>query len=475
MSSITPQVRRFNTAEEACAFLQQQNKELVERMQQLDAHANAIVTVIGYGRPGRVIITTTPLAEVLAIEGVKVGSQIRVIPESNQGYEVYPEPIAFGSVVTVLTRDGSHALVESMTSKSLLPIAEGLQVSAGDRVALDPTNLIVLRKLPESDQRFALQTAQAVRWEDVIGQDEAVEALREAVEYPVRFREVYEAHGQKPAKGALLYGPPGCGKTLLAKALATAVADDLQGFIYVKGSEVSAKFVGESERNIRSMFDQARRFKAKTGRPAVIFLDEGDAVLRDRARSGLSFGGNVPALVETFLAEMDGLDDTGAFVLIATNKPELIDSAVVREGRCDQKVYVRRPDEKAAEALFRHAFRSRRCDAESLAKVASEELFDARHKLLELTYKGVNLPEIVSLRALASGAMIEGIVQKAAASAIQRDRESGTLSEIEIGDVVKATTATLRQQARLNHDALIADISAPYGRLPEKVRKLIDG
>lgn len=460
----------------AMAQAEAERAELANLRQAFDRMGQAtlaIFTVIAVTEPGRAVLSGSPALEVSVPAEAKVGSQVRVVGgEKKNAWTVLPAPIAFGEVVEVVSVEGKEIVGRRGQTEAMFVVADGLELKAGDRTALDMSGSVAMKRLPRADaHRFQLETPQTITWDDIGGQEEAKEALREAIEYPVRFAETYKAHGQKPAKGALLFGPPGCGKTLLARALAASVK---AGFLYVKGAEVLDKFVGASEANIRGLFQQARAFKAKTGRAAVIFFDEADAVLSERKSGGLAFAGVDRTLVSTFLAEMDGLDDAAAFVLLATNKPDQLDPAVVREGRCDAKVKVARPDQKSADAIFRLALRGRRGDPDKLAPFGVEALYADTLRLFELSYKGVAMPEYIRLRDLASGAMIEGIVQKAARLAIKRDRESGKLSNITEADLTASVQLTARQQARLNHNDVIAEISAPFGRSPEKVRKLID-
>lgn len=445
---------------------------------ELQREPKAILTVMAVVSPGRVVIAGSPPIETQAPLTAKVGSQVRAIMQNKNTFEVLPEPVSFGQIIEVASIVDGRIVAKVGVGEVYLAVADGLSLQAGDRVVLDPTGTVALLKLPGSSANasFVVPEAMKVSWDDIGGQQEAKDALREAIEYPVLFADVYAAHGQKPAKGAMLYGPPGTGKSLLARALATSLDGDASGFIYVKATEVMSKWQGESGNAVRALFRRGRDHQAKTGKRAVLFIDEADALLPVRDGGGRQVSGGLEDMVPVFLAEMDGLDDLGPFVLLGTNRPDRIDPAVLRDGRCETKVHVARPDRQATVDIFKLALRGRRVeDTDASARAATEALFSDRNILLELSYPGVMTSEYLRLRDLVSGAMITGIVQRAAARAIKRDREGGTLTPIGSDDFNHAIKLTLRQQASVNHDAVIREKSQSFGKLPERVRKVIDG
>ena len=205
----------------------------------------------------------------------------------------------------------------------------------------------------EAVEDFIYPVSSSIDWSDVIGNDEAKQALLEAVEAPVRNADLYSFYGMAAPRGCLLWGPPGCGKTMFAKAAASALAK-LHGndseMLLVNGTSLQSMWVGETEKKIRAFFEFARAYRAKHGRSLVIFIDEADAILPSRNGSVARFE---ISNVSTFLAEMDGLKENAAYVILATNRPEAIDEAILRDGRVSHKVKVERPTFSSGREILR--------------------------------------------------------------------------------------------------------------------------
>ncbi|RLF10973.1 MAG: AAA family ATPase, partial [Thermoprotei archaeon] len=202
-----------------------------------------------------------------------------------------------------------------------------------------------LKEIEPSALREVMVEVPNVKWSDIGGLEEAKQALREAVEWPLKYPEVFEKANVNPPKGVLLYGPPGTGKTLLAKAVAN---ESEANFISVKGPEIFSKWVGESERAIREIFRKARQ-----AAPCVVFFDEIDAIAPRRG-SGIGDAHVTERVISQLLTELDGLEELrGVVVIAATNRPDIIDPALLRPGRFDRLIYVPPPDAKAREEIFK--------------------------------------------------------------------------------------------------------------------------
>ncbi|EGG17099.1 AAA ATPase domain-containing protein [Cavenderia fasciculata] len=203
--------------------------------------------------------------------------------------------------------------------------------------------MIAMEKIRPSSMREVIVEVPKVKWEDIGGQDDIKEKLKEAIEWPLKHPAAFERMGIRPPKGILLYGPPGCSKTLLAKALAT---ESGLNFIAVKGPELISKWVGESERAVRDIFKKARQ-----NSPSILFFDEMDGLATERSGQG---SGAIERVVSQLLTEMDGIQPlTNVTIVAATNRPDIIDKAILRAGRIDRILYISPPDQKARKEIFK--------------------------------------------------------------------------------------------------------------------------
>ena len=220
----------------------------------------------------------------------------------------------------------------------------------------------------------------AVTWADIGGLEKQIAEIRDSIETPLKHKKLATELGLNPISGILLFGPPGTGKTLIAKAIASELLKgtnpDARSFVYLKGGEILSKYVGEAERRIKQTFDACREYMQETNNPAIIFLDEADAVLRKRG-SGISSDVG-KTIVPTFLAEMDGMHINNPIVILSTNTPKALDPAVIREGRVDLKIPIRRPNRKEFETIMNiHLKKVKVHDSVSeLAMVAAEAVFE---------------------------------------------------------------------------------------------------
>ena len=357
-----------------------------------------------------------------------------------------------GEVVTVqeILEDGRRALVVGRGDEErVAEISDallGTRLRAGDSVLMDPRSWLLLEKLPRPEiEEVVLEEVPDVTYADIGGLDDQIEALTDAVELPYLHPELFAEHQLPAPKGILLYGPPGCGKTLIAKAVANSLAKkvgELRGnenvrsyFLNIKGPELLNKYVGETERQIRLVFQRARE-KADEGVPVIVFFDEMDSLFRTRG-SGIS-SDMESTVVPQLLAEIDGVEALRDVIVIgASNREDLIDPAILRPGRLDVKIKIERPTEAAAQQIFARYLSAdlplNADDVEALGggdpakavrvmierTVAEMYRADDENRFLEVTYQNGD-KEVLYFRDFASGAMIENIVRRAKKLAIKR-------------------------------------------------------
>ena len=374
-------------------------------------------------------------------------------------------------------------------------------LKAGDHVLVDARTQYVYERIPKSTvEEVVLEQVPDVTYEDIGGLGEQIEILRDSVELPYLYPEVFAEHELRPPKGILLYGPPGCGKTLIAKAVANSLAKRIEErtgksttayFLNVKGPELLNKYVGETEHKIREVFQRARE-KARDDVPVVIFFDEMDSLFRMRG-SGISSDMEA-TVVAQFLSEIDGVEALENVIVIgASNRQDLIDPAVLRPGRLDLKVKVHRPDQDAAREIFAKYLTPNLPIAEAtLAEVDGDPVRACRemistlidhmysvgdeNKFLEVTYaKGER--EIFYFKDFASGAMIENIVSRGKRKAVKRQIGSGTRG-ITTEDLILSVREEFKENEDLPNTTNPDDWARISGRKGERiinVRTLMSG
>ncbi|MDN5617779.1 proteasome ATPase [Rothia sp. HC945] len=305
-----------------------------------------------------------PVSPVLDIEDVQVG--MTVLLTETVGACACVGFQQTGDIATVRELLGRERLVLGTGSNTQVVVLRSGQLAheeirVGDAVAYDPSSGVALSMVPKTDaEELVLEETPDVSYENIGGLSSQIEQIRDAVELPFLHPDLYRDYDLKPPKGILLYGPPGNGKTLIAKAVAKALADRMTGqkpdgtlrgyFLNIKGPELLDKFVGETERQIRAIFSRARD-KATAGNPVVIFFDEMESLFRTR---GAGKSSDVETtIVPQLLAEIDGVESLDNVIVIgATNREDMIDPAVLRPGRLDVKVRVDRPDYKGTAEIF---------------------------------------------------------------------------------------------------------------------------
>jgi len=384
-----------------------------------------------------------------------------------------------GEVVTIqeILEDGRRAVVVGRGDEErvaeLSEALAGTRLRAGDSVLLDPRSLLLLEKLPRPEiEEVVLEEVPDITYADIGGLDEQIEALTDAVELPYLHPELFAEHQLPAPKGILLYGPPGCGKTLIAKAVANSLArkvGELKGnenvrsyFLNIKGPELLNKYVGETERQIRLVFQRARE-KADEGVPVIVFFDEMDSLFRMRG-SGIS-SDMESTIVPQLLAEIDGVEALRNVIVIgASNREDLIDPAILRPGRLDVKIKIERPDETAAQQIFARYLTTdlplKHADVAELGggdpakavrvmierTVAEMYRADDENRFLEVTYQNGD-KEVLYFRDFASGAMIENIVRRAKKLPIKRAL-GGEVRGICLADL----TESIKQEYKENED-----------------------
>ncbi|BDC49891.1 hypothetical protein F183_A22070 [Bryobacterales bacterium F-183] len=327
-------------------------------------------------------------------------------------------------------------------------------------------------------QSASLQATLDDVWGDIGGQDEAKRELIRAIQWPVLYPELFDLFKRRRSRGVLLYGPPGCGKTLLGKAVVKLIAAlyhrkaDDGGFKYVKGHQLLDQFVGNSEKAVKGLFDDARKWREQRGYPAVLFFDEADALFKRRPSNGLE---NSFTLVPALLAEMDGMEESGAFVILATNRPDSLDLAITRPGRIDRRIRVTRPHAAAAASIFRihldGVFLDPAVTLDGLSDYAAESLFDPSRQLYEVEFEDGSSAAFL-LSDLASGALVQNIVDRATANKMEYCIENDVREGLSKSDLDAAIAEVWGEHVETRHTEEIEDFAEARGkRVARVIRK----
>jgi len=401
--------------------------------------------------------------EVMLNEALNV---VQICGYESQGEVVALKELLDGNRAIVLLRADEERVVQLSDQIRATPLR------AGDTVLMDSRSGYLLERLPRPEvDELILEEVPDITYEAIGGLDRQIEELRDAVELPFLHANLFAEHKLTPPKGVLLYGPPGCGKTLIARAVANSLAKRTQEetgrkdvrayFLNVKGPELLNKYVGETERQIRLIFQRAKE-KSQQGGPVIVFFDEMESLFRTRG-SGISSDIET-TIVPQLLSEIDGVEQLKNVIVIgASNREDLIDPAILRPGRLDVKIKIERPDQEAARAIFskylepevpihpedvaRHAGDLHKTIDVMIDKTV-EEMYavSEANQFLEVTYANGD-KEVLYFKDFASGAMIENIVRRAKKAAIKRLIAIG-----ERGLTIQDLLDSIHQEYRENED-----------------------
>jgi len=401
--------------------------------------------VLGLGEGGlyRLVVGGTEYQaavspEILEEGTLQSGDQVAL----NEGFVAIaklpkPEQGPIARITTRLT-DGQWLVTgqaaNSETLASNHPDLETETLKVGDEVILDPNQRVIVARLPKRKSGVVIEDDLAqIDWSKVGGQSKVIEEVRKVIEYPILHKDILKTMAYQLPKGFLFYGPPGCGTTLIGRAILSDIIrqlkekesnQDLEGrFIHVKGPEILNMWLGESERKVREIFKRARDYKEQ-GQVPFIFIDEAESILGTRQAMR---GNNISnTLVPMFCAEMDGIQSLReAVVILATNRPDLIDPAILRAGRIDRKIKVGRPNREDCNAILKVYLKPNLPREHENLDQMTQPFLDAlfrkssRQEVLVLTLRTGKLKNLY-WKDFISGAIIEGIVKKTKEKAIER-------------------------------------------------------
>src|SRR5574341_1757401 len=454
----------------------------------LSGNEDGTVNILAQGRKVKV-----NLHPALKVEALKPGQELILNEGLNvieaAGYESQGEVVILKEQL-----DPERAVVTLRADEEKVGIIaeplRALRLKTGDHILMDAKSGYLLEKLPKSEvEDITLEEVPDIGYDDIGGLGDQIEAIKDAVELPYLYADYYKEHKLTPPKGVLLYGPPGCGKTMIAKAVANNLAERISEkrgekvkgfFLSIKGPELLNKYVGETERKIREIFVKARE-KAAEDVPVVIFFDEMDALFRTRG-SGISSDVET-TIVPQLLAEIDGVEHLKNVIVIgASNRQDLIDPAILRPGRLDVKIKIERPDQAAAADIFRKYLtadipfaesETRGSDVAAVIEVMITASVEAMYSLseenrfLEVTYANGD-KEVLYFKDFASGAMIESIVRRAKKLALKR-YIGGGLKGITAEDLKTAVREEFEESEDLPNTANPDDWAKIAGKKGERI------
>jgi proteasome-associated ATPase len=412
---------------------------------------------------------------------------------SIHGFEIAGEIV---KLKNLLDNNSRAVVIGRADEERVVRIAESLSdvsIKTGDSLLLDSKSGFVYEKIPKSEvEELVLEEVPDVNYEDIGGLGAQIEQIRDAVELPFLHKDLYAEHQLKAPKGILLYGPPGCGKTLIAKAVANSLAkkvtektgnkDGKSYFLNIKGPELLNKYVGETERHIRLIFQRARD-KASEGTPVIVFFDEMDSLFKTRGSGVSSDVENT--IVPQLLSEIDGVEGLENVIVIgASNREDMIDPAILRPGRLDVKIKIQRPNAQgAAEILSKYLTSDlpinendlalhkgdREATVKTMIDKAVEQMYTEsdQNRFIEVTYVNGD-KEILYFKDFSSGAMLENIVSRAKKAAI-KEFLSNKKKGIRVEHLISACLEEFRENEDLPNSTNPDDWARISGKKGERI------
>jgi proteasome-associated ATPase len=412
---------------------------------------------------------------------------------SIHGFEISGEIVTLKSLLDDNIRGVVIGRADEERVVRLSENLKGIVLKPGDSLLLDSKSGFVYEKIPKSEvEELVLEEVPDVNYEDIGGLGTQIEQIRDAVELPFLHKDLYAEHQLKAPKGILLYGPPGCGKTLIAKAVANSLAkkvtektgnkDGKSYFLNIKGPELLNKYVGETERHIRLIFQRARD-KASEGTPVIVFFDEMDSLFKTRGSGVSSDVENT--IVPQLLSEIDGVEGLENVIVIgASNREDMIDPAILRPGRLDVKIKIQRPDAKGAvEILSKYLTTElpinqdeldlhngdKQATVNSMIDKAVEKMYNEsdENRFIEVTYANGD-KEVLYFKDFSSGAMLENIVSRAKKYAI-KEFLSNNRKGIRVEHLIKACLEEFRENEDLPNSTNPDDWARISGKKGERI------
>ncbi|MCV2489124.1 proteasome ATPase [Geodermatophilus sp. YIM 151500] len=490
-------------------------KEEVDRLGQppsgygvfLIRHDDGTVDVFTGGRKLRVSVSPNVEGEELRPgQEVMLNEAMNVVEA--RGYERQGDVVMLKELLEPVDGVTTRALVIGHTDEErvvyLADSLSGQPLRVGDSLLLETRSGYVYERIPKSEvEELVLEEVPDIDYGDIGGLARQIEQIRDAVELPFLHAELFREYQLRPPKGILLYGPPGCGKTLIAKAVANSLAKQVAAvkgegvnqaksyFLNIKGPELLNKYVGETERHIRLVFQRARE-KASEGTPVIVFFDEMDSIFRTRG-SGVSSDVE-STIVPQLLSEIDGVEGLENVIVIgASNREDMIDPAILRPGRLDVKIKIERPDAEAARDIFskyltpelpihpddlaEHGGNREACIGGMIQRTVERMYTESEeNRFLEVTYANGD-KEVLYFKDFNSGAMLQNIVDRAKKMAIKEHLETST-SGLRVGHLMAACLDEFKENEDLPNTTNPDDWARISGKKGERIvyiRTLISG